>query len=160
MGITKQFYSRVAGVSYSNKDGTSRQDYVKKYCKPGLYLVLRPEPDNPEDPEATAVFVRTDKGDLQIGYITSDANRTVSSDLADGETVSAKITEITGGSLQKPTRGVNIEIAIGDQPSEAIQPKAVQAGKAISQVGLCLILTISLLPIMLCLIFFVYSMLK
>lgn len=63
--IDKHFYSRVAGVSYSNKDGSSRQAYVLA-CRPRQEVRLVPEPDNPYG--ATAVRVETLSGS-QMGYL-------------------------------------------------------------------------------------------
>jgi len=46
--------TRVAGVSFDNRDGTPRQPYVK-LAKKGDVLALKREPDNPFDGNAIAV---------------------------------------------------------------------------------------------------------
>ena len=37
---------RIAGVSYRNDNGTERQAIIRRHCRPGMEIVLRPEPDN------------------------------------------------------------------------------------------------------------------
>ena len=50
-----QFFSKVAGVSYRNEDGSSRQSIIRR-CHIGERLLLKPEPDNPVDPNAVRVL--------------------------------------------------------------------------------------------------------
>ncbi|WP_260925383.1 HIRAN domain-containing protein [Novosphingobium sp. 9] len=58
----------VVGAQYENPDGTDRR-YEILLCVPGEPVELRPEPANPRDPHAIAVFsVRR----TQIGYITAE----------------------------------------------------------------------------------------
>lgn len=54
----------VVGESFENDDGTSRQEIIAQLDE-GDPIELRPEPKNPYDPNAIAVFSR--RG--QIGYI-------------------------------------------------------------------------------------------
>ncbi|MDB5097237.1 MAG: hypothetical protein JWM80_1658 [Cyanobacteria bacterium RYN_339] len=61
--------TRVAGVSFDNRDGTPRQPYVKQAQK-GDPLALRREPDNPFDGNAIGVYWTDPQGDAhQIGYV-------------------------------------------------------------------------------------------
>lgn len=61
--------TRVAGVSFENRDGTPRQPFVKQ-AKKGDRLTFRREPDNPYDPNAIAVEWSDAGGDRhQIGYV-------------------------------------------------------------------------------------------
>jgi hypothetical protein len=63
--IDKHFYSKVAGVSFENKDGTSRQSLILQ-CKKYDRIVLVPEPENPHG--STAVRVENASG-TQLGYL-------------------------------------------------------------------------------------------
>ncbi|NMB40605.1 MAG: hypothetical protein GX996_01535 [Firmicutes bacterium] len=63
------FTTRVAGVSYNNPDGTSRQAIIAK-CSPGQPVKLIRERDNPYDKTNTAIAVY-DKNENQLGYIPS-----------------------------------------------------------------------------------------
>ena len=55
----------VAGVSYDNDDGSSRQTIISR-CKPGETLMLIREPDNKFDAGAIKV---TRRNGQQIGYV-------------------------------------------------------------------------------------------
>jgi hypothetical protein len=58
-------HTKVVGVSFPNDDGGSRQDHIGRYAKPDRLVMLVPEPYNPHDPNAVAVYI----DDKQIGYI-------------------------------------------------------------------------------------------
>lgn len=61
--------TRVAGVTFENRDGTPRQPFVKK-AKKDDRLVLRREPDNLFDPNAIGVWWADPEGqDHQVGYV-------------------------------------------------------------------------------------------
>lgn len=92
MALT-QFFSKIAGVSYPNTDGSSRQAALRG-CGAGERLRLVREPDNPYDDEAVAVFRATGE---QLGYVTERANNEVSVWLDDGVRVEAFLTYLTGG---------------------------------------------------------------
>ena len=59
------FASKVVGVTRHNHDGSDRQ-VIAGQCRQGEELTLRREPDNPQDPNAVAVF--RENGD-QVGYL-------------------------------------------------------------------------------------------
>jgi hypothetical protein len=61
----RHFYGHVAGESFRNDDGTSRQAAIQR-CEVGELLRLEPEPDNPHDRNAIRVLRGTGE---QIGYI-------------------------------------------------------------------------------------------
>lgn len=58
----------VVGVRHPNRDKTNRQFEIA-VCKPGEPVELRPEPKNPADENAVAVF--SARG-VQIGYLTAE----------------------------------------------------------------------------------------
>jgi hypothetical protein len=61
----RTFRSAVAGESYRNGDGSSRQEILRR-CRTGEEILLVPEPDNPHDSDA--VKVQRHNGE-QIGYL-------------------------------------------------------------------------------------------
>ena len=61
------YETTIAGVSFNNADGTSRQEYVQHLLK-GDILFLR-DGSTSEHPEAIAVF---NKFDIQLGFLHSD----------------------------------------------------------------------------------------
>ena len=61
--IDKWFWSKVAGVTHENEDGTSRQKILQR-CEARELLRLVPEPHNPVDPNAIAVLRKADLEDV------------------------------------------------------------------------------------------------
>jgi len=139
----ESFFSKIAGVSFTNGDGSSRQAALAR-CRPGENLRLVREANNPHDDEAVAVFSK--RGD-QLGYVTARANDEVSVWLDEQRRVEAFITEITGGGPGKH-RGANILLVHvdGEESDEALlgyaaevireslQQRADQAGMAVDVV--------------------------
>lgn len=74
--IDKRFYSKVAGVSFKNDDGTSRQKILKT-CRPRDILQLVRELDSKFDRHA--VQVRTEKGQT-VGHLNRSVARQVAED--------------------------------------------------------------------------------
>lgn len=58
----------VKGIGFDNKTGPSRRFEVAM-CQPGEPVELRPEPKNPADEHAVAVY--STRG-IQIGYVAAD----------------------------------------------------------------------------------------
>ncbi len=58
----------VVGADYPNKRGPARR-FELAMCRPGEPVELRPEPNNPADPRAVAVY--SCRG-IQIGYLTAE----------------------------------------------------------------------------------------
>jgi len=110
---TGTFHSKVAGVTFKNTDGSSRQDYIRAYCKQGMDLILKREPDNPYDNNAVGVWIKSRAlivftSEVQIGYLNAEVAEEIADYIDNGGTVVGKITEVTGGTHGKPTFGVNI----------------------------------------------------
>lgn len=99
--------TRVAGVSFNNDDGTSRQEILKR-CTTGesIRLIHAPMPGH-----EFAVKVLRENGE-QLGYIPSEDAEDVESWVNSANKVTAKIKKITGGTQDKPTVGCVIEIRI------------------------------------------------
>lgn len=64
----KQLSLHVVGANHPNADGSNRRFEIL-LCVPGEKIELVPEPKNPADPNAVAVF--SVRG-VQIGYLTAD----------------------------------------------------------------------------------------
>ena len=62
--IERHFYSKIAGASHKNDDGTSRIAAIKR-CSPGDVLDSAWEHDNPYDSNAVAIFL----DGHQLGYL-------------------------------------------------------------------------------------------
>lgn len=86
------FFTKVAGVTRKNTDGTDRQKILKN-CKRGEQLRLIHEPI-PQD--KNAVKVCRENGE-QIGWLNSILAAEIAPRLDKGSKVDAEISEITGG---------------------------------------------------------------
>lgn len=70
----------VVGADFPNKRGPTRRFEIA-LCKPGERIELRPEPRNPADPRAVAVF--SARG-IQIGYVPAERAALVGAALREG----------------------------------------------------------------------------
>ena len=104
---TRIIHSKVVGVTQRNRDGTDRQRIIADGCQVGEELTLLPEPDNPVD--RYAIRLCRENGD-QIGYMTRELAYEFMTEIDDDLKIGVWITELTGGTPDKPSRGVNIEI--------------------------------------------------
>jgi len=102
----ERLYSKVSGVSHHNADGTSRQEIIGELCYQGQPLLLIREP-NQYSQDNIGVYVA-----YQIGYVNPELAREIAPLIDQGGGVEAQITDITGGTEEKPTRGVNVEFVI------------------------------------------------
>jgi hypothetical protein len=66
--VPPQLSLAVVGAKYANKRGPTRI-FELEICQPGEAVELRPEPANPADPRAIAVY--SCRG-IQIGYVTAE----------------------------------------------------------------------------------------
>jgi single-stranded-DNA-specific exonuclease len=101
-------YSKLSGVTHHNADGTNRQEIIAELCYNGQPLLLMREP-NQFSPDNIGVYVA-----YQIGYVNPDLAKELAPLIDVGGAVDAHITDITGGTEDKPTRGVNVEFNIYD----------------------------------------------
>lgn len=78
-------FQSVAGETFSNPDGASRQSILKK-AKPGQEVYLIAEPTNQYDSNAVAVYLDAGGGDTaQIGYLPRE--HSMGGDVAAGKVV-------------------------------------------------------------------------
>ena len=104
----RSFHTKVVGVTKKNEDGSKRQEVIAG-CKVGELVVLIRESENPYDSNAIAVYHSSRK---QIGFIAADLAEQLAPDLDSGQTISSRISDLTGGTPEKPSRGVNLEITV------------------------------------------------
>jgi len=105
--LTSSLYSKVVGVTFKNDDGSSRQNNIKKYVKEGNELYVKGY--NYKGKSAVAILAKENKMNTQIGNLSAELVKDLSYLPADTEfMIIAK--NITGGTTDKKTVGVNIEI--------------------------------------------------
>jgi HIRAN domain len=107
--VVEEFYSSIAGVSHKNRDGTSRQKIIRESLYAGMPLGLQFEDDNPVDKNAIALLTT---GGEQVGYLHARLASEVRDWFASGERVAVTVAEITGGTRDRPTQGVNILVTV------------------------------------------------
>lgn len=96
-------FSKVAGVTFQNEDGTERQD-ILRFCSPGEQLILIHDVDN--DFSCNAVEVRRLNG-LQLGYAPEYLAERIVDEMEGDKNVHGILKAVTGGTFDKPTRGAN-----------------------------------------------------
>ena len=89
----KWFLTEVAGASFNNSDGSSRQEILSR-CERAESLILKWERDNPVSKEAVSVCRANGE---QIGYLNSRLAHETLTRFRDGETWGAFIVRIVGG---------------------------------------------------------------
>lgn len=96
---SRSFHSYVAGVTYNNPDGSSRQAYIRKFVKAGMPAKLKREPNNQHDENAIAVWVTAKlvfgliKEDIQVGYLPAEIAEDLAPHVDSGGTICAVVTE-------------------------------------------------------------------
>lgn len=105
----ESFFCAVAGESFSNDDGISRQDIIRKYAKAGIHVHLQREPENPYDTNAIAAYL----GDHQIGYLRSEVAERHAPGLDSGRyALYAVVKSVNGGTKTKPSLGVTLHTTL------------------------------------------------
>jgi hypothetical protein len=107
------FHSKISGVSANNNDGRGRQRYIRAFCKAGTPLIFKREPNNPYDKDAVAAWIEARAfffftSEVQIGYLNAELAQEISRHLAKGGGLHGEVSEVTGGTRDKPTLGVNV----------------------------------------------------
>ena len=99
-------YSKLAGVTHTNPDGSNRQDIIDALAHKGQPLILLREP-NQYSYDNIGVYVA-----FQIGYVNPELAAELAPLIDEGVPIEAQITEITGGTEEKPTQGVNVAFTV------------------------------------------------
>lgn len=124
--------SKIVGVTRHNHDGSDRQE-IARNCRPGEPLALRREPDNAQDQNAVAVF--RENGD-QVGYLSASVAERLAPLLDARAPITAVVSEVTGGTEDHPSYGVNIRIHDGNgtaQHDAAPATKGSHADPAVAE---------------------------
>lgn len=111
-------HSKVYGISHKNKDGSERQTSASN-CYKGELLDLNIEWNEEYQEKALKVF--TSKG-KQTGFKRHEFAQDLLGYLEDGYLFEVYVSEVTGGSKDKPTLGININIHLYEQ-NELIIPE-------------------------------------
>ena len=108
------FYSKVAGDSHLNPDGSSRQYFISQ-CQANQAFMLRPEPHNRYSKHAIAVHLQSGQ---QLGYLPDETAAKLMDDIKAGRPVLCLVSEITGGDAQagKSYYGMNLLLVLGEDP--------------------------------------------
>ena len=96
-------YAKVAGVTFPNDDGSERQEIIGR-CWVGEGLILRRDTENRFSSDATQVLRASCE---QLGHVPEYLAERICHELEAGYKVAGIITDLTGGSWDRPTRGVN-----------------------------------------------------
>lgn len=110
------FYEKVVGVTFTNDDGTDRQEILST-CSPLQTLRLEHEDNNPQD--SNAIRVCTEDG-RQIGHLFRGVASNVWRQMQRNFTFAAISLDISGGTKNRPTLGMNILLLVG-QPGVSQQ---------------------------------------
>lgn len=106
LDVEDHYIIRVAGVSYQNDDGSSRQK-ILAHCKVPEMLQLVRQPNHRHD--TNAIQVRRENGEM-LGFIPRDEARLMASELDKGRRYVAVLTTLDGGYGRKPKRGAGVLI--------------------------------------------------
>ncbi len=110
--FTDEFFSKIAGVTHENSDGSSRQQIIAR-CHAGERLILQAEPENPYDPHAVKVL-RTN-GE-QLGFLGARLAAELQPYLLGGQTIPSCIANFSGGG--ESDTGVNIYVGAWVSPEQ------------------------------------------
>jgi hypothetical protein len=121
--------SKVAGVSFRNRDGSDRQRIIRRFCRAGGSLDVRLEPDNRYSEDAIGLWVRGRwlfifPARYQVGYVKNAIASEIREDVVRGCRISVRILEVTGGGwFRRHYYGVNIEIRLGSESDVASEQR-------------------------------------
>lgn len=127
---------RISGVSFKNSRKVSRQDLLgtlyDDFWTEGLEdeieVELRPEPDNPHDPDAVAVWVTApEEAAGQVGYVPADQAAFVGEVLEDGRLTSVEVCELGTGSGARVWGKLRLKVRGGDDSPDAGTPQVEDA---------------------------------
>ena len=102
----KALRTNLAGVTFENDDGVNRQKIIAK-CGEGEIVRLVRDRENRHDPNAVRVV--RESGD-QIGWLPADIAKEIAPVMDREIMPDAVIVEVMGGTKDKPTLGVLIDV--------------------------------------------------
>jgi hypothetical protein len=107
VGKIHHFYSKVAGVTHINADGSIRQEILGR-CGRMEPLALQHDSQNSHD--RNAIKVLRSNGE-QLGFLAADLARTVAEQMRERQILAAYLTTVTGGGDHY--YGANLLIVVG-----------------------------------------------
>ena len=114
LGMGRLFHTKVVGVTFRNRRGEGgkyRQDIIAQaVLNGGAFVEFEREYNNKYDKNAVAVLMDNRK----IGYLNADLAIDVARFIKKGSDIILTDCEITGGTLDAPTYGVNLTFEIID----------------------------------------------
>ena len=106
--MTNQVRTKVVGVTFRNADkdgGEDRQNIIAgAVSRGGAFVELEREYDNPHDEHAVSVWMDGEK----IGHLNGELAEDIAPLIDEGYDVKLTDCQITGGTLDHPTFGVNL----------------------------------------------------
>ena len=130
------FHSKVAGVSFiDDVSGKPRQEIIKKYVRRGMELIPYVEKANRATGEpAFALWFKKGRNWYHLGYVGGRTGDELMSAWACGLTVRIITNEITGGTKEKETRGINLVVEKMDITSRAGKRHQARLEKAWTEI--------------------------
>lgn len=110
MGMVHHFFTKVAGTSHLNEDGSSRQ-IVLRQCYRHERLDLIHDKNNPHDSNAIKVCRRNGQ---QLGFIKRDIAEELATKIQQGTKCFAMLSKVTGGAPGADWFGANIVVVEHD----------------------------------------------
>lgn len=115
--MSKTYTIALSGESFDCPlTGQSRQSLIRSFVRPGMALLLQPEPDNEYSKTAVAVHLvreeMTGEVHYHLGYIPSKDSSWVFDALKKRKGVTVTVKEVAGGTRQKPSFGVVLNLTI------------------------------------------------
>lgn len=108
------FYTKIVGVTFNNRDGRNRQDVVRE-LRCGQELFLHREYKNEHDAEAIAVATAEK---VRVGYIHANLADRLAPVIDAGARFNVVVSSLTGGDQEN--LGVNIRIRMTDGPTGVV----------------------------------------
>jgi hypothetical protein len=118
--LVRGFCTKLTDVTHRNADGSSRQKAIER-CWVGEKLVLVHEKDNPRAPNAIRVCR---KDGVQVGCIGAHLTEEIVQGSQRGLRYDVFIKDLTGGTADAWTRGVNLLVVVS--PPGATERQAKQ----------------------------------
>lgn len=105
--------TKIAGVTFADPaTGINRQEIIRNYVRSGDPLRIALDDDIPGHPEAVAIWFDRNGTQYHIGYLYHVQAVRVRKALQRGDNVEAMVKDVTGGTDDSPTLGVNIVIGL------------------------------------------------
>lgn len=111
------FSLAAVGTWYENDDGTSRQEELAR-CRPGEWIGLVREPDNPHDHMAVAIV--SERG-VKVGYLGRGKATWIGSKIDRGYDVRAIVERVKGAHLPGSSLGLIVRVSM--DPDHADEPE-------------------------------------